>query len=473
MMGRRYLRVVFVTALAFALPTWADPTVESREGTLSGLREPESKVKVAGQAMAYCTASEECPYTRVLFIGRTPIKFAVLLESETGAHGEVVDLGIQMWNWDRSAVVFEAYWSTTVEYVPSQVNYATYTEWPNELSNLQDSRYRLNALVVNADGSIYDALEIPIFTSSEAERSSNSAASIADWGCVTLQTGKDDGFIDCAASKLNSERRNGNTQAAFGNLRSCLGGVGPAAIVGHGAAGEICTGDGDKCWTSSKVIRHNNGAKWFPLARRVKDRVSMLRLAACAPGAGTKGSDLLYKMAQTTNATVSGPTGFLWCSTDPKKGLWIDGVWKTATPQERPMSLAGESGAPSESSADAVAVIDNAARIVRMSDVEVVAIVLNVGGVEHNVTSRLDLSTDTSAFVGLGKPEVTTSIPAAMMTGRVEVQISLEGRIKSKTYRILANSRLQDTDDSTFYYRLDKLLADRLAELAEELREEE
>ena len=468
----RLLCVLTVPPMLLVLPVWSASEVENRDGVLGGAHEATSKVTVAAHAIAYCNSSDHCTYTRVLVMGRTPIRFAVQLKSEPGAKDEAVDIVIQMWNWGRTEIVFETYWSTPIKYVPGQVTSMTFEDWPDALSKAQDPRYRLMAIVANAEGSIYDALEIPLFTSSSTERAPKTPIDPVTWGCVTLQTGKDNGAIRCVADLLESEGRNGNTEEAFRNLSRCLAPVRRAAtIVGHGAAGEICTGDGDSCDAASKVISHNNAVKWLPHARSVKDRMSRLRLAACEVAAGKAGSDLLYKMAQATNTSVSGPTGFLYC--DPKKGLSHDGVWKTATPKQRPRTVAEESEDRVPKGEDVVAVIDAVARVVRLNDVEVVAIVLKVDGGEHNITSRLDLGDNIRSHIAFGTPEITTSIPLALVTGHLEVRIRLGERSVSKTYRILANSRLQDTEDTTFYYRLDRKLKERLQELVEELREEE
>ena len=471
--GGRFFRVLIALPLLSVSPVWSVSTAENRDGLIGSAHEATSKVAVAAHAIAYCETSGNCTYTRVLFTDQTPIAFTVQLESEPGAKNEPVDIGIRMWNWDRTEIVFETNWSTSIEYVPSQISSMTYEDWPGDLNEAQDARYRLMAFVANKEGSIYDASEIPIFTSSSTERSGTAATDQVNRGCVTLETGEDNGFIQCIADQLNPAWRNGTTEEAFRNLDRCLAAPGHAAIIGHGASGLICTGDGDKCSDPWEVIRHNNEASWRPDAARVRDQMSTLTLAACKPGAGSKGSHLLYRMAQVTNASVSGPTGDIWCH--PKKGIWIEGYWKTATPNQRPArrDVAEEPDDLTSNGEDAVVVIDAVPRVVRLNDVEVVAIVLRVDGEEHNIGTRLDLGDNIHRLIALGTPEITISIPGALITGHLEIRMLLEERSVSKTYRILANSRLQDTEDTTFYYRLDRRLEERLEELAEELREEE
>jgi hypothetical protein len=157
------------------------------------------------------------------------------------------------------------------------------------------------------------------------------------WGSpMTMETGSDNGFLQCAASALGPNFRNGNTDQAFQSLSTQPNAANVAVIVGHGNSGLICTGDGDHCGsTATTIIETYTQATWKPSAAKIAGRFYMLRLLGCDTGADQSGADLLFELAKVIERPVIAPTYLVWCGSGK---VWLDpkARWQQATPTMKP-----------------------------------------------------------------------------------------------------------------------------------------
>lgn len=148
---------------------------------------------------------------------------------------------------------------------------------------------------------------------------------------ISIETGADNGFLDCVAQKFTGSPTHGNTKTAFDNLAYTPASAGSVVLVGHGTAGLICTGDGSGCAGPSKVVRQSNVNVWDSLATKLRGRSGRLYLVACNTGAEDDGQTLLRRLAKSTGMEVTAPNAHVWCS---DAGITVDPgtVWNTATP---------------------------------------------------------------------------------------------------------------------------------------------
>ena len=92
---------------------------------------------------------------------------------------------------------------------------------------------------------LYSALSITIQAQVKPDAAKVALSAGSSWGTpLTLETGTDQGAIACAASTLQPNLRNGNTDQAFQNLSTQPNSGSVAVIMGQGNSGTICTGDG-------------------------------------------------------------------------------------------------------------------------------------------------------------------------------------------------------------------------------------
>lgn len=432
-------------------------TISSTPGArLRAMDSPSKLVVITDQAIANCKVSDTCPWSDTLRIGKVPFKFGISLTSQVGAIGRAFSTLVQIKRPD-SSVAFEVFWSSSIAYT-GQLDAAGYEILPADLYNLVPGPYNLYVSILSDDLAIDDEKTTSIYAVPEPDAEVRDQVSImsGEWGdCVTLSTGDDGnpGFLQCAASHIGSHSLNSSTNGAISNLRACLSTKRAATIMGHGNPGLICTGNGNHCGGSSDDnISNGNAAAWLRLAATIKDKATSIRLAGCDVGDGQPGIDLLNRMAKATNATVSAPTGLLWCNA---QRMWIDGVWRTATPMT-PAVASAEAARVADTSLPAIIDVNGITTTIPRINIKIVSLT-TVG--DPLLASKVgDLKTFTDK-VDFGKPLVTDALPAARITGQITVEFKLsETQSVTKKFNILSNILLHDESKPTYYYYVDTTL---------------
>ncbi len=155
-------------------------------------------------------------------------------------------------------------------------------------------------------------------------------------GCTTIDATTPDGYLDNARHGNPGAGANENTQQAAQNLLGCATPKPPPAanIVGHGAEGDIDTG---QAW--NQCITLDNIDEWTPDLAVLATKISHLFLFGCTVGAGADGAQLLFEIAKAVNAPVSAPTGLIYCDINGDFTLEPGAVWQQATPTYTPAPI--------------------------------------------------------------------------------------------------------------------------------------
>jgi hypothetical protein len=150
----------------------------------------------------------------------------------------------------------------------------------------------------------------------------------------TLETGPDNGFLECAKAVLAPDYRNNDTPEAHTNLLQQTNQPGTAVISGHGDTGQICTGGGMQCRGSQTTyMALDNEGLWKPMAQSLKGKFKQLTLLGCDVAADTSGADFISAVARDTGLTVRAPTAFVWCGNN-EIVFETGGQWLEATPDK-------------------------------------------------------------------------------------------------------------------------------------------
>ncbi len=472
------MRLMVILALALSALSADAQQAQTARSNAAGMRtagkllqQADSPAKISALALADCKLAEDCPWTRWFRIGKAPLKFAVALASKDAAKGTEIDYLLELKD-NTDKVVFEAYWSSKIEYIPDQADVIAYdTTLPPALANLKPGRYKYSVTIVSADGTIFDQKD-DVVIAQPATRLSGAAmqrqaVTLGEWdGCNTLSSGSDGdpSYLACVATVLNGPSRNSSNAGAFSNLKACLGSKGSAMIAGHGNVGYVCTGNGNSCGQSGDDnVAFDNAAKWLTHAAGIKDKASQLRLLGCNVGQGADGANLLNKLAKATNTTVSAPTGLSWC--DPtEKRIWIDGFWRVATPTSpaKAVRAVPKALAPQTSATLKLGPRDV---IVPRVQIRLLEARLNRRGREVDVM-RQGLKGALLSHIDFKNPTVTDSIPSGVITGRIVIETTQGGTVYRKEFQVLSNLLLKDVEAPDHYYRVDEVLHLQLQRLS-------
>src|SRR5438270_4872481 len=165
------------------------------------------------------------------------------------------------------------------------------------------------------------------------------AASGPPWGKpMTLETGPDNGFLQCAAPVLGPDFRNGNTAQALGNLHGAPNPSATAVLSGHGNSGLICTGNGDHCGATGTIMGYWNERDWRASVETISGQFYILRLLGCDVGADQEGAEFLFELAKVVQRPVVAPTFIVWCGHGQ---VWLDPKvqCQQATPTMKPKPI--------------------------------------------------------------------------------------------------------------------------------------
>ena len=158
------------------------------------------------------------------------------------------------------------------------------------------------------------------------------------------QIAGDDGFMTCMTSSPGTMIHHSTAELAA----NVIGWLSPPrypryflVITGHGAPGEIETGDGQHGSDLTKEISIQNEEFWSEQLRNVARVLTypdaIVILISCDTGAGVSGSNLLWNIANILGKPVMARTGITSCS--PSQGVHFDtGTWQVAYPGPNPPS---------------------------------------------------------------------------------------------------------------------------------------
>jgi hypothetical protein len=414
--------------------------------------------------VAYCGADDDCPGSKIIEIGKAPIKFLFTMRSQDAAGGHDFDILWQLKDATSGQVVWEHPSSAKVVYVPEQIIGTVYTKLPPALAAIKPGQYNFIVSIISADGTIDDEKSVSLNAKAPDTMSIEDMVAAGAWGdCITMGTGVDHGAYDCALSVLGSTSRNSSTQGAFLNLSACLSSKRSATIFGHGGPGMICTESGDHCGGSGDdFISATNGAQWLRYAANIKNKATTLMLAGCSVGDTDAGAKLLQKMAIAVNATVMAPTGLIRCSKREHR-MWIEGVWRSASPNSPPSPVTVESRVVAADS-NAVLYINGTKRALPRSTLRPINLLLTRDN--QMVPASTPSAADFAAHVDFANPEITDGVPLARVTGvfTMEVAIGSDASV-TKRYTLLADTVLQDQEAPEYYYYLDTSLRDTLVSI--------
>jgi hypothetical protein len=258
--------------------------------------------------------------------------------------------------------------------------------------------------------------------------------------------GSDNGFLDCARSHTPGFRSHDTTAACVNNLVACIGaGTGIGNIIGHGNDGLIVTGQGQAPSDPNKYISNWNERTWGPFVRQLKGKATVIKLWACHPGTGQAGADLLYAMAQDTNSTCMGPTGFLYCGGG---GLALEpnSTWQVASPgQPKPQPI----NAPTPHfviAAEAWSLRVGDGRMITLAEVTSVEVARSG---QRLLSLSGPAAQDFLRLVDFANPLQIGGVPGAIVTAEIVVA-SQNG---SQTFLLLNNRLLQSKTSPPTYYR--------------------
>jgi len=286
---------------------------------------------------------------------------------------------------------------------------------------------------------------------------------------MTLETGADNGFLQCVSEVLRPDYRHSATPEAFENLLRQPDSSAIAVIAGHGEPGLICTGTGDSCNENTDVDSSNEN-NWKGSARSLQGKFRNLLLLGCNIGAEQKGADLLYMMAQDTQMRVVASTGLIWCdratsSVYPQSGA----RWQSAGPASKPSPLPRPVYTIAAAKANAIwsFKVSGEFRSVSPDAITVTAFQF-IGTGRRGEFRDLDRTRALSLLrlIDLAHPFVTSAIPGGVITAKFAIEFAVGGRTVEKHFVIYNDEIVNDLDDRQVFYRTDTRLSERLHDLS-------
>jgi hypothetical protein len=126
----------------------------------------------------------------------------------------------------------------------------------------------------------------------------------------TVENGLMDTALNCAADSLPANNRHHDTVSAFDYLKNSAETT--IVLVGHGAGGSLCTGNGKSCTTS---VRFDNLNVWKSEAEKLRPNSTgkTLRILACNLAWGPDGEQLVQLLANRTGRRVLAPVSMVYC----------------------------------------------------------------------------------------------------------------------------------------------------------------
>lgn len=154
----------------------------------------------------------------------------------------------------------------------------------------------------------------------------------AFWQCLRHTTTEQ--AVNNWLSRIKTTINPNNEIELFGN--------GNLNIGGHGNEGFLETGygqNGNPDWNTNFLATWNSFA-WRPFIEKLAGKnFPIVYIYSCHSGAGERGADFLFQLAQTIGRPVAGRTGFTYSNNRPQVWFENGSVWQVATPDRRPTPI--------------------------------------------------------------------------------------------------------------------------------------
>jgi hypothetical protein len=272
------------------------------------------------------------------------------------------------------------------------------------------------------------------------------------------------GFLQCATTILNPDFRHDNTADASQKLSLRPDPNSEAVIVGHGAPGVQCTGNGDSCTgDSSTMIAAFNLSDWQNLIGKLQGDFQSLTLLGCDVGQGTDGADLLYDIAKATQRPVRAPNSIIYC-TPTGFTFASGGTWVQATPTAKP--------SPSYAPRYRVQPTKTYKFKVQGTLTPLPTGSIKVLDFKHKTYRQREFQTlnnsDPSTLLNLidfSKPFETNGRPGAIVTGRLRLQLIVGGKPMEREFVLYNDELLEDLTDQNIFYHVDSGFSQYIVQL--------
>ncbi len=295
----------------------------------------------------------------------------------------------------------------------------------------------------------------------------------------TVATGTEEapanvGFLQCVTDYMHAQMKHPNTSTAFTNLTIMATSNDSGVIVGHGAPGLICTGNGDHCADSQDLLGIGTLSAWQPLASQLKGRLKDITLVGCDIGSGTFGSEFLGAFANATGATIHAPNDTVQCGSD---GITIlnGGNWIQAAPAGSPQPRqANPQGGPPPSPKTRATEHEKAYRIMAESGFKLVpSTSVQVISFQHRGYYQKEFTTlppervhGLISFIDFAHPILIKGSLGSIVTGRLTLRMNIgDGQI-DRQFVLLNDKLLEDRDHPTIFYKTTEHFAEEMSLLS-------
>jgi hypothetical protein len=271
------------------------------------------------------------------------------------------------------------------------------------------------------------------------------------------------GFLECASRSLQANFRHSSTSDASQKLAISPDPHEDAVIVGHGAPGVLCTGDGDNCsGDDTKMVASFNVSSWNSLFVKLQGDFQTLTLLGCDVGQKGAGADLLYSIAQATQRTVRAPDSIIFCDAG---GITFaaGGSWVEATPTVRPIPNVGPQYRIKPSNSYKFK-IDGALTSAAPNSVKLLEFQHRDYQHKEFQTLRQFEGPGLLNLLNLGEPFETTGRPGAIVTGKLRLQIRIKNKSVNKAFILYNDELLQDVENPDVFYHADTQLSQYIDE---------
>jgi hypothetical protein len=271
-----------------------------------------------------------------------------------------------------------------------------------------------------------------------------------------------DPFLNC--TELKNLPKHSTTAEAFSNLASTGGTNEQAFIVGHGAPGEVCTGEGRFCNTTATSFNLYDVEDWNNYAKSILHKFSGLTLLGCDVGQFDEGAAFLAKLADITQTHVRAPTGPIWCS-DGRVELDPTAEWLEANPGHRPPTVTGPIyKVPEELVYDLS--IDGKMEEFLPDSVSVRRFRYVALPPASTYDSNKDQKPALARLIDFSHPFHHSGIPLAAVTGEITLSVHPRGHASvEKHFLLYADAMVRDADVEGLFYYVDSSLRPQLQQL--------
>lgn len=278
---------------------------------------------------------------------------------------------------------------------------------------------------------------------------------------TTVETGTEEapahvGFLQCVTDYLHAQMKHSNTVVVFANLTSIATSNDSAIIVGHGAPGLICTGNGDHCSGNQDLMGAGTTSAWQPFAIQLKGHFKDIAFVGCDIASGRFGAQFLSAFANATGATVHAPDDTVQCEPDGisilNGGNWIQ-VSPTGTPpaKEAPQpSSKTQTPQPGEAYQF---MVESGFKSVHPPTVEVVSFQHRGYYQKEFADAPPERVHSLISLIDFAHPLFIKGSLGSIVTGRLTLRMKIDDRQVERQFVLLNDKLLEDKTYPTVFYK--------------------